>query len=606
MARKILLADDSVTAQNMGRKILTDAGYEVVTVNNGSAALKKIVECRPSLVVLDVYMPGYSGLEVCARIKEGRDTEGIPVLLTVGKLEPFRQDDARKVRADAYIIKPFEATELLAALNKLEAKSGRHESSAADFSKTADESKSSRHFAANMDSYERAVADGAPRFGDQESGWKARLTMPSPETKREEPEEAPEIATISSQPAQEWSGEANDRPAFAVMPAVDTNSSIAGLPNDVTPDELAAIAAAAAAVGGANGEGELQRPPATSPALVHSSEDETPAPATFASEAIPEIQAQYPVPGSSAGPVSEQVEAVFTSFAARAAQETDTVREAAVAPARETMAAVAATTALPAAGRWVAEEVPVEAAESALVLEREMHKAFAAFAAAEHQAVYEAGPVDKSDEPMFASSAAPAIGTPTPFANSAQEVAGSAPAPEPTLTVASPIPSSDDPTPPEIANAPAMPFAPAAAEEPKHAGVAFGEPHKFGAAEAAQPETAAAEEVSMAATPAEVSPTNSPSASLPDEWHDLRQPVAGPASASRSENVALEDFTAEKEAPAVEVESKLESAAMAAAAAGDSSSSGSTDATLSNIVDSMLAELKPKLMAELAKKLEKK
>ena len=44
MARKILLADDSVTAQNMGRKILTEAGYEVITVNNGSAALKKIAD----------------------------------------------------------------------------------------------------------------------------------------------------------------------------------------------------------------------------------------------------------------------------------------------------------------------------------------------------------------------------------------------------------------------------------------------------------------------------------------------------------------------------------------------------------------------------------
>ena len=109
MARKVLLADDSVTAQNMGRKILTDAGYEVVTVNNGSAALKKISEAHPDLIVLDVYMPGYSGLEVCQRIKESRETNQIPVLLTVGKLEPFKQDEARRVRADAFIIKPFEA-----------------------------------------------------------------------------------------------------------------------------------------------------------------------------------------------------------------------------------------------------------------------------------------------------------------------------------------------------------------------------------------------------------------------------------------------------------------------------------------------------------------
>ena len=52
MARKILLADDSVTAQNMGRKILTDAGYEVLTVNNGSAALKRVAEHKPDLIKL--------------------------------------------------------------------------------------------------------------------------------------------------------------------------------------------------------------------------------------------------------------------------------------------------------------------------------------------------------------------------------------------------------------------------------------------------------------------------------------------------------------------------------------------------------------------------
>jgi CheY-like chemotaxis protein len=120
LARKILLADDSVTAQNMGRKILTDAGYDVVTVNNGSAALKRVAELKPDLIVLDVYMPGYSGLEVCARLKEAPETSRIPILLTVGKLEPFKPEEATRVRADGFIVKPFEASELLSALTRLE------------------------------------------------------------------------------------------------------------------------------------------------------------------------------------------------------------------------------------------------------------------------------------------------------------------------------------------------------------------------------------------------------------------------------------------------------------------------------------------------------
>jgi CheY-like chemotaxis protein len=108
---KILLADDSMTAQNMARKILSDAGYDVVTVSNGAAALKKIPEINPDLLILDIYMPGYSGFEVCERVK--RSSERTLVLLSVGKLEPYKEEDALAVRADGVIVKPFEATELM-------------------------------------------------------------------------------------------------------------------------------------------------------------------------------------------------------------------------------------------------------------------------------------------------------------------------------------------------------------------------------------------------------------------------------------------------------------------------------------------------------------
>ena len=64
MALKILLADDSMTAQNMGKKILVENGYEVITVSNGAAAMKKLASEKPDAAILDIYMPGYSGLEV--------------------------------------------------------------------------------------------------------------------------------------------------------------------------------------------------------------------------------------------------------------------------------------------------------------------------------------------------------------------------------------------------------------------------------------------------------------------------------------------------------------------------------------------------------------
>src|SRR5215469_6142754 len=120
VSTRILFADDSVTAQNMGKRILTEAGYEVVAVSNGAAAVKKIAEQKPDIIILDVYMPGYSGLEVCEKVRSSMATIKTPVLLTVGKMEPYKAEDANRVRADGVIIKPFEASDLLAIIKKFE------------------------------------------------------------------------------------------------------------------------------------------------------------------------------------------------------------------------------------------------------------------------------------------------------------------------------------------------------------------------------------------------------------------------------------------------------------------------------------------------------
>jgi len=79
---KILLADDSMTAQKMGKEILTTAGYEVIAVSNGAVAAKKLAE-KPDIIILDVFMPGYTGLELCEKIRASMDLAKTPVLLTV-------------------------------------------------------------------------------------------------------------------------------------------------------------------------------------------------------------------------------------------------------------------------------------------------------------------------------------------------------------------------------------------------------------------------------------------------------------------------------------------------------------------------------------------
>jgi len=109
----------------MGRKILTEAGYDVVAVSNGAAAVKKIAEQKPDIIILDVYMPGYTGLEVCEKVRGSIETLKTPVLLTVGKMEPYKPEEANRVRADGVIVKPFEASDLLAIVKKFEERLGQ-------------------------------------------------------------------------------------------------------------------------------------------------------------------------------------------------------------------------------------------------------------------------------------------------------------------------------------------------------------------------------------------------------------------------------------------------------------------------------------------------
>ena len=117
MPLKILIADDSMTAQKMGKEILLGAGYEVIAVSNGAAAAKKLVE-KPDICILDIIMPGYTGIEVCEKVRASADMAKTPVLLTVGKMEHFDQKEVQRVAADGVIIKPFEASDLLATIQK--------------------------------------------------------------------------------------------------------------------------------------------------------------------------------------------------------------------------------------------------------------------------------------------------------------------------------------------------------------------------------------------------------------------------------------------------------------------------------------------------------
>ena len=91
---------------------------EVEEAEDASSATAAIARTRPDVVVLDVVMPGPSGLELCRRLKENPDTKGIKVVLLTGS-ETATSADGAAAGADAFLVKPFSPLELLAAVERL-------------------------------------------------------------------------------------------------------------------------------------------------------------------------------------------------------------------------------------------------------------------------------------------------------------------------------------------------------------------------------------------------------------------------------------------------------------------------------------------------------
>lgn len=367
MARKILLADDSVTAQNMGRKILADAGYEVIAVNNGSAALKKIAELKPDLVILDVYMPGYSGLEVCQRMKESQESSRIPVLLSVGKLEPFKPEEAQRVRADGYIVKPFEASELLSALSKLEDK----------VVPRAEPSKPGR-FARAIAAAEES-ARGSEKTSEQ-NGWKSRIGFPHEKTEPAEKiaDEASiynpmnrdlrTVVATTEQKAAETSAEDDRGRQEAGKTNVDVAALVPdGLPKDVTAEEVVAIAAAAAQIQMAEAEAKQVF-----------AEDEQRA-SELPNAEIP-IEGQPSTEAVSSESKSAMVPSVHDVMADAVEPRDGDERSAEQSREQQPdeLVTMAATPDSMGASRWTAVPVALEGEEATLSLEQEMQKVYAA------------------------------------------------------------------------------------------------------------------------------------------------------------------------------------------------------------------------------------
>jgi CheY-like chemotaxis protein len=646
LARKILLADDSVTAQNMGRRILTDAGYEVITVNNGSAALKKIAEQKPDLVVLDVYMPGYGGLEVCQRIKDTKETARIPVLLTVGKLEPFKPEEARRVRADGFIVKPFDVTELLAALTKLE-----------DKIIPQPETYKPGRFAKAIAAVENA--DPGERFGNAETGWKNRIIIPSPGARIEESEPVPHVTSTGT--AFRDLGRGEDFKPAEVKSGFERPIPL-GLPPDITPEEIAAITAAAAA---------FDKPLApTGPVALETNAES----ATRAETLKPEPFATHLVSGESAGMIqspreerrkgerrerreatSENTYGSSPSAAPESRPEASALTNEVVsvapidqlgnsfeeakqqqvdqpaAPDAEVAAALAFLAPAKLEGeatntgqgsqveqehwasygsagpRWVAEQIPVAETEATLPLDREVEKTHAAFAAALAHVDVRPEAVSDSLAPgdgLQNNSTEESVSAAAETAAAAGAVADiqpdalfySAPIAEITESTFVPDATPTDTTPTEREDL---------ASPPSGEGEAAYAAAASAGASGSEPENnremkllpATSENSSDGGTPEPGDRLReSEMAAAWANWKHIRESIVGSDSTSHVEDANAGYRDSGKEDPPSSPMSNEDASA---------SEPVQTEASeIASIVDTMLAELKPKLMEEIAKKMD--
>jgi two-component system phosphate regulon response regulator PhoB len=108
----VLIADDDPDILDLVAFKLEQSGHEVVSVSDGVTALAEARRLTPAVVVLDVSMPGLSGLDVCRELRADPETAGIPVILLTARVQEADVEMGFQVGADDYVVKPFSPREL--------------------------------------------------------------------------------------------------------------------------------------------------------------------------------------------------------------------------------------------------------------------------------------------------------------------------------------------------------------------------------------------------------------------------------------------------------------------------------------------------------------
>lgn len=119
MPKKVLVADDEPSIVTALEFLMQRMGYEVRVARAGEEAMNAIERERPDLVLLDIMMPGRSGYEVCKRVRERADLQGVKIVMLTAKGRDAEVEKGLAMGADLYVTKPFSTRELMEQVRAL-------------------------------------------------------------------------------------------------------------------------------------------------------------------------------------------------------------------------------------------------------------------------------------------------------------------------------------------------------------------------------------------------------------------------------------------------------------------------------------------------------
>jgi DNA-binding response OmpR family regulator len=122
-AGTILVVEDEQSIASLVSLYLTNEGFDVVHVADGAQALATVERVRPSLVILDVMLPGMDGVEICRRLRQS--TEALPIVMLTARDAEVDRVLGLELGADDYITKPFSPRELVARVKAVLRRTGR-------------------------------------------------------------------------------------------------------------------------------------------------------------------------------------------------------------------------------------------------------------------------------------------------------------------------------------------------------------------------------------------------------------------------------------------------------------------------------------------------